>query len=296
MKHFFRKYGKKIFILLPSVIWALSVFAQTSEQDTIPNADFEYWSGGYPENWETNSCPPCVPPYETYIAQKDSINVYHGNFSIKLLYNNTHGFGYDPPWIKTKFPVLNHPASLEVAVKCELFGNDTVSIGVKVFVNNNVVDSGYWQSTTSINQFQQISIPITTSSTIADSILIHIIGGKAIRDSTLSNDTKFWVDNLSFSYAIGNNDDKKNNNNAIRVYPVPAKKNITVEYKENENRLSSIKLYDLFGNEVNMSENILFNKQQMNIDISHLSDGIYFLHINTTKNNKISKIIKISEL
>ena len=37
----------------------------------IPNGDFELWDD-VPNllSWETNSCPACVPPYETYIVQK----------------------------------------------------------------------------------------------------------------------------------------------------------------------------------------------------------------------------------
>src|SRR5581483_12055864 len=73
----------------------------------IPNADFESWSStDYLQGWSTNSCPLCVPPYNTYIVQKTT-EAYHGQFAVKLIYNGVY-----PAVASNKFAVVNHPASL----------------------------------------------------------------------------------------------------------------------------------------------------------------------------------------
>src|SRR5665647_3425476 len=61
-----------------------------SQTISIPNGDFEDWDN-IPNLliWQTNSCPACVPPYETYIVQKVS-DSYSGQFAAKFIYNNVY--------------------------------------------------------------------------------------------------------------------------------------------------------------------------------------------------------------
>ena len=283
-------------VLLFQIIGFTNAFAQ----DTIPNADFEYWTpasqGIYPVGYthtqkETNSCPLCMPQYTTYIVQKDSVNVYHGNYSALLLYNNTRGLGYDPPWLKKKFAVQDHPTALNVYVKDSLFGPDTVAIDIKIFDSNNaVVDSGYWQSTTSIYQFQHITIPITTSSSTADSVSIYIRGGRYIRDTTSGDKTLFWVDDLSFATSTGGINDEKKNEPLLKVFPIPAGQYVMIRNVSGKS-LESMKLYDMLGNKVlNIGK---LNKAQTSIDVSLLPGGIYFLKYKLEQRTFVIKILKL---
>ena len=97
---------------------------------------------------------------------------------IELVYNNTPaGSGYAPAWAKCKFPIQQHPLSFECFTKTDLYGMDTVSIEIDVFNNGIKIDSGYWESTTTINQWQNIIVPITQSGSQVDSIEIKLIGG-----------------------------------------------------------------------------------------------------------------------
>lgn len=157
----------------------------TSVNENIPNGDFENWGATLRLlNWKTNSCPECVPSYETYIVQRESNSVYHGHYAALFVYNNVY-----PAWAENKFPIGFHPFNLTGYVRCNNAGSDSVYIKVKLFRNLAVVDSGQWIGTASIPNYDLITIPITQNATKVDSALIRIQGGH--------RNTSFWVDYLT---------------------------------------------------------------------------------------------------
>ena len=194
------------FLLIFFLIGSLTCKKDPSIEDAIniPNGDFENWNWEpLPENWKTNSCPLCTTPWEMYVAQKDSEVVFHGKYSMKLIYNLTLPipiYRWSPTWIKNKFAISKHPSNLHGYVKCNIHGIDTVYIGIMLLNKGIVVDSGQWNSTLSISNWTLVNIPISSSSSAVDSALITIIGGK-FKDSTtsLTNSTAFWVDNLTLN-------------------------------------------------------------------------------------------------
>src|SRR6266487_2401835 len=190
----------KIFIVLISMSGFLSCAKDTRNQkiiipkDTtnqkiiIANGDFENWNLGSLQNWETNSCPMCVPPYETYIIKQDS-SAYHGQYAAKFIYNNVY-----TAWAQNKFSIPKHPSNLTSYVKCDLYGADTVSIKIKLFYNGSIVDSGEWLGTSSISNYKKIDITITQNSSKVDTALIRIEGGHKL--GYPNKNTEFWIDYL----------------------------------------------------------------------------------------------------
>ena len=160
-----------------------------SRQTAIPNGDFENWNSNSLQNWETNSCPLCVPAFETYIVQQET-GAYHGKYAAKFIYNNVY-----TAWAQNKFPVQNHPSGMASYVRCDLFGMDTVSITIKLFDHGVLVDSGQWLGTSSIANYKEIDIPITQNSANADTALIKIEGGHEF--DSADKYTTLWVDYLS---------------------------------------------------------------------------------------------------
>lgn len=76
----------------------------------------------------------------------------------------------------------------------------------------------------------------------------------------------------------------------INVSPNPSKGEIFIEFSSNDNPFSQLKLFSINGKEV-YSQNISSSSER--IDISHLSNGIYFLQFqNDTEKSEVIKIIK----
>jgi hypothetical protein len=185
----------KTFLILGASL-ALASCTQTvplpspSVQSTqVPNGDFELWTYQLPDLWQTNSCPACVPPYETYIVQQDT-NAYQGQFAAKFIYNNVYR-----ATAVNGFSVPDHPAMLNAYVKSNMAAGDTVSIDVQVFLNNVQVDNGQWLGTASIINYMQIQVPISQNSGQADSVAISITGGGV--NAYPSGNTELWVDTIT---------------------------------------------------------------------------------------------------
>jgi len=166
-----------------------SALAPAKSNITLPNGDFEGWTTNDElDQWKTNSCPACVPAYNTYIVQKTT-EAYHGQYAAKLLYN-----GVFSATASTKFAVPAHPFELVGYVKCQLYDNDTAFIRVNVFKAGALVDSGTWMSTVLIKKYAKITLPITQSTAGADSVSISIRGGHVTTPD--GNSSTFWVDSF----------------------------------------------------------------------------------------------------
>jgi hypothetical protein len=183
------------FFIVLTVIISCKKDSNPQPSIPIPNGDFENWTSGTSSNgpllqdWVTNSCPACVPPVETYIVQKDSLNTFHGKYAAKFVDNTVY-----PAQAQNKFAVPYHPSTLSAYIKPIIYGGDTVSIKIRLFENKAVVDSGQWLGTSSSSSYGQLVIFISHNSMQVDSAQITIRGG---HKSSGVNTTVFWVDDLS---------------------------------------------------------------------------------------------------
>jgi len=151
---------------------------------SIPNGDFELWDNmPILYDWRTNSCPVCVPPYETYIVQRVTAAA-HGQFAAKFTYNNVYS-----SWADNKFSIPLHPGFLTGYIKSNIANGDTATIHVALFSWNNLVDGGDFYETSSTISYKKIEIIISQTSSMADSASIKIVGGKKIG-------TELFIDNL----------------------------------------------------------------------------------------------------
>lgn len=170
------------------VLAVCSCKKDASNQQTIPipNGDFEQWDN-MPNliTWQTNSCPPCVPPYETYIVQKVT-EAEHGQFAAKFIYNNVYS-----SLASNKFSILQHPTILTGYIKSNITNGDTATIHVDLYSGNTVVDNGNLFETTSNSVYRKFRMSISQTSTIVDSALITIVGGK-------KQGSELYIDNLTF--------------------------------------------------------------------------------------------------
>src|ERR1700692_3430171 len=95
------------FILITIIVLQSCTKVGPLPQFAIPNGDFESWTADdYLPGWKSNSCPVCVPPYETYDVQKTT-QAYHGQYAAKFLYNGVY-----PAYANNKFAVAGHPSLL----------------------------------------------------------------------------------------------------------------------------------------------------------------------------------------
>ncbi len=152
----------------------------------IPNGDFEFWDNMPNLNtWQTNSCPACAPPYETYIVKKVT-DATSGQFAAKFIFNNVY-----KSYANNKFQISLHPSLLTGYLKSNITSGDTATIHIDFFSGSSIVDSGNLFETTTTTNYRKIEIPISQNNQIIDSALIKIIGGRKVN-------TEIYIDNLVF--------------------------------------------------------------------------------------------------
>ncbi len=180
----------QIFIIIAYLIFINACTQEKMDQNLleVPNGDFENWTDLRLQKWSSNSCPFCLPPFETYIVQQDSL-AFNGKYCAKFIYNNAY-----PAWAENKFAISSHPEILTAYVKSQIYGDDTVSVKIKLLKNSVVTDSGTWLGTSTFSNFTLIKIPITQSMFQPDTAIIAIRGGHKLGYPL--NNTEFWIDNL----------------------------------------------------------------------------------------------------
>ena len=76
----------------------------------------------------------------------------------------------------------------------------------------------------------------------------------------------------------------------INIYPNPTTGMLTIE--NGELRIENVEIFDIYGRKLYLSTRPLIHSSTVNVDISHLSAGVYFLKINTETGQVIKKVLK----
>jgi len=109
----------------------------------------------------------------------------------------------------------------------------------------------------------------------------------------LKNNDTIWLIGFAFcSYStVGLNPSINNLNADITLYPNPSNGWINFKLNDNQHRIDKISIYDILSNEV-------FNTQEssseLNLNLSHLSAGIYMLHGHTSNGKRFVKKLIIN--
>ena len=78
--------------------------------------------------------------------------------------------------------------------------------------------------------------------------------------------------------------------NEITIFPVPASNSITVESNSDNLKIEQIKIYTATGQQLSSSRNKM-NTHKLNISISNLAAGIYFLEVITRNGISMKRLI-----
>lgn len=256
---------KKLLFLLSTI--AAMLLKLTGQ--TIPNAGFEEWYGLWgpePVGWITNN---------TQIEEPVSwdTNAYEGDFAIKfhLEYSGRSGVA------QSRFPFSLHPETITVYAKSQVDSIYANSISVYVYFGGHLVDSGKWTNTSSIPDWELQTIPVTQSTTQADTLEIIIRGGDW--------ETTLTLDNFSYTPFVGIKE--KGSKKEWSIYPIPAINQITVT---NNGQITSGETYTICSQ---LGQVMQKGKLPagLTLDISSLPFGVYFLSIGEEQNSA-QKFIK----
>ncbi len=282
--------------MLLVILFAITMKANAQ----IPNSGFENWTtvGSYqfPNEWATSN-PVCTGPFYPCTRSTDHFPAAVGNFSVRLENNTsltrlTGGFGYastDTAYpFRPSFAISGHPNSLCGYYKFTPLNNDTMFIRIVLFKNSTMVNYYTFKTGSSTSTWTSFTIPLTYTS--ADSAMIYMMAFYPIGPTDEPNgNSVLYVDNLSFDNLISSVSEQASSQTKYNIYPNPASDKITIANAGNSEE-TYIRILNLQGKQI---MNLQFqNQNNLELDISALAIGIYFIEVKTEKGTALKKLIK----
>ena len=271
---------KRIFIPFFIVILCISgnIFAQ------IPNAGFENWSNGDPDDWTTNN----VPPILVTITQTSS--AHSGSSALQGAVVSFSGTPISPALILGSdgngIPYTDRPGSLHGYYKLTVVGNDMLAADA-VFIKNDAMVGGTYITLGAAGSYTEFATDITwITADNPDTVYINFVIVNNSGDPHVG--TIFYLDDLSFSNAT----DVKTENNPltnfelVQNYPNPFNPSTVIKYSIPKESFVTLKIYNLLGQEIAAlvnedkpagTYNVKFSTSDINA--GKLTSGIYLYRI-----------------
>jgi hypothetical protein len=170
---------------------------------------------------------------------------------------------------------------------------------IEVFSANGIPFSLHWNSTLFADSgrtrsgFNFIGIFNLPPVYASGNNILEFQGNYTDASYYLKNNDTIWLIGFAFcSYStVGLNPSINNLNADITLYPNPSNGWINFKLNDNQHRIDKISIYDILSNEV-------FNTQEssseLNLNLSHLSAGIYMLHGHTSNGKRFVKKLIIN--
>jgi len=271
---------KRIFIPFFIVILYLcgNLYAQ------IPNAGFENWTNGEPDNWTTNNAPPLL----VFITQTGS--AHSGSSAVEGSVISSGGVNISPALVggpdHNGWPYTDRPGSFHGFYKLTSVGNDILT-GDAVFVHNGSFIGATYFTLGPASSYTEFSSDITwITADNPDTLLIDFIITNG--SGNLNVGTTFYLDDLSF----GASTDVKAENNSLTTfelaqnYPNPFNPSTVIKYSIPKESFVTLKIYNLLGQEVATLVNEdkpvgTYNAKFSTSDVSSgkLTSGIYLYRL-----------------
>jgi hypothetical protein len=298
-----------------STLLILLLFCINSFAQQIPNAGFETWSGGEPENWKTsNQDIPILGTVST--VTKDISDPQQGLASAKLTaikVSIPFVGNYNIPGAltlgKLNIDLINQKASVSGGIpftgkplkisgyfKYQPVENDTCFFGMGLFKWNNgkrdTIGFAGMDTMGTFNSWTHFELPVHyLGQGEPDTMNILVLNSNPL-DGVDHSGTKLWIDNLSFDYGtVGI--EGVNSAKGLRIYAEPDTKQLILEAAFDNQKNLDISLFNMSGIETRQWKRSMHNSTER-LDINNLSPGTYVIRI--TSGNRLIDSRKITIL
>jgi hypothetical protein len=253
----------------------------------IPNAGFENWTGGEPDDWTTNN-----NVFPGIITVTQSNEAHSGNSAMKLSATNFL-MAYIPAIVYNGMPgnygtpISQRYASLNGWYKfTKTLPSQVISIQALMLNNGNYIGDGTIEIFQETSSYLQFSCPITYfSGEIPDTIEINIL----LFDTagTIASGSAAYLDDFQLSGSVDikeiANTQVPDSYELMQNFPNPFNPSTKIEYSIPSESFVDLKVYNLIGQEVAtlVHQHQKAGTYQADFDAEGMQSGIYIAKINT---------------
>ena len=257
----------------------------------IPNAGFESWTAGNPNQWLTNNAAP------TYVTITQSADFHSGSSALKgavaLIYTVAL-----PPMIMSGvngvgFPLNYRPTSLHGFFKTSLLGGDTFYVSIILFKSGSPVGEGLLHTPANYSSYTDLAVPINfNTSDVPDTAIItmEIMGSDSVHSGSY-----FIVDDLSFSPAAGVSEHHGQVPAAFSLsqnYPNPFNPTTAVSYALPVRSQVRLEVFNVLGERVATLVNSEKDAGYYTVNWTpKTGSGMYFYRIQAGSHTAVGKMI-----
>jgi hypothetical protein len=270
--------------VLAAVLLALPILAQGQ----IPNAGFEQWSGGNPDDWYTNNADPFTLVTQSSDAHSGSsaargevIEIMPGFNLSPVIASGDSGNGV---------PISQQWASVRGFYKCTLVGGDMFTVIVGFLLGDSLVAVGNYMDSVDVAGYQEFVVnmwygePVTPDTAL---ITFTIMGDSGVNWHVGS---VLYVDDVSLSMVTSVESDPSNENprtsttapfSLSQNAPNPFGPSTTIDFFLAEPTPVSLKVFNTIGEEIATlaSGNRASGHHVVRWNPRGLRNGIYFYQL-----------------
>lgn len=281
-----------------------AALAQTTLNE-LPNAGFESWTDGQPDNWLDVSPMMGIgvisqyqPAHSGQFAIRGEVKEFGGG-EIATPYLVTDAGG-DAEHPVTGVPFHGHPTSFSGYYRFHPVNGDNVTVFVYLLKDEATIGVGEWVSTQQQDDYQRFAAPITyTGDAVGDAdhiLVIATVTGPVERMGSASIGSWFVLDDLGFQQAsskvqhAGSADETW----LLQNYPNPSIGTTTIRYNLSSDAYTSLRLFNMEGEEVLVLQDGMMNKgdHKVQLDTRRLASGIYTYRL-ASGNMLISRTLQV---
>jgi hypothetical protein len=269
------------------ILTAFLIFFVSSLQFAqIPNAGFENWTDGNPDDWFTNNIAGFVVPVTqspTSRSGSSAARIEVSSFSGQ----EYAGYIWSGDNFGNGFPISQTYGSLTGYYQFNRTGNDEVYVIVYTRKGNNIVGVGSIIISSNAASYSQFVVPIEIIPGEVPDTAVIWIGLSDSSDGEVSVGTFALIDDLEFGGSV----DADDNLNSIpetfslkQNYPNPFNPSTTIEFSIAQESFVELKVYNILGKEVSTLayKNYLPGSYKIDFSARDLSSGIYIAKLNAT--------------
>jgi hypothetical protein len=264
----------------------------------ILNPSFEAVTSNKPDDWNLTS-------YSSYFI-RDTASPYAGNRAAYIKAFGAQSYSVQGAVLGVfSHTVPTRPVFLEGWYKCNLQPGDSLVFSPYAYQSTvfSTNAQAYAFTTTSTAVYKQFTAPFNYSAGFGNSVgtlfvSIYLSGPSTDAQGVFIPQAGTWaiIDELRLAYPVFPGIAENEANTGIeKIYPTPSSGYSHIIYKLTSEAACSLKLFDVTGKEV-LS---VFEKEQQSpgrykaeVDLSRLSQGVYFAKLSVGEAVHVSKLVK----